>query len=152
VPNNKKPRAATFADIRSDVKKPRIEENPTEYKDQTPHWCFKHVLLDGTYRWSGMEVEKVREDVYGSLRSYGTMLWKEIDKDHKKTSCHSLKVEDLSPKVRDAFRKQVRDADDAFQLSVSGKGRIYGVRQGRVLSIVLWDPEHEGFPTFKKGT
>jgi hypothetical protein len=127
----------------------KSSENPDEYRKQTPFWCFRRVSLIGDHRWSSMDEEKERAAVYGALQSYGSMTWDEIG---QKKSCHPVEVGGLSKPVLESLQSACPGIESAYQLRIGAEGRVFGVRNGRVLSIVLWDREHEGFPTAPRNT
>ncbi len=121
---------------------PRIAENPESDMDRTPVWCFKRVITAaGSHRWTSMDDEKVRVSVYGALRSYSSMRWKEI---RRKPSCHPSEVGELDRPLRDVIQQHCPDVESVFQLRVDGGGRVWGVLMGATFQLLLWDPEHEG--------
>jgi hypothetical protein len=42
------------------------------------------------------------------------------------------------------------DIDDLFSLHLGGKPRVWGVRDGSVLRLLWWDPEHEICPSLPR--
>jgi len=39
-----------------------------------------------------------------------------------------------------------------YAIRLSGKKRVWGIREGRLFSLVWWDPEHTVGPSEKKHT
>lgn len=148
---NKKNRGPTFAERVASAKAagPRIQEDPEAARKETPLWCFRRVALSGRFGWTTIGDESERRTVYGGLRNYGSMRWNEIE---QAPSCHPVEVEDLTREIREAILREVPNLESAYQLRIGGKGRVFGVRTGRVLSIVLYDREHEGLPVELKNT
>jgi hypothetical protein len=88
-------------------------------------------------------------NVIGRLKHFETMTWSEIEgpKNHS-VSCESI--------VRDAQRRLQEinqdDVDELFSLRLSGKERVWSIRDGSVLKLLWWDPEHKVCPSEKKHT
>lgn len=46
---------------------------------------------------------------------------------------------------------EVQDrVSDLFSLHIDGKTRIYGIRDGRALKLLWYDPDHTVYPMTKK--
>jgi hypothetical protein len=122
-----------------------------DYGGELPLWAFRIVDLDGPWCWSKMDGGVLR-DVLDRLKQLETMSWHEIE---SKTGSHFIETGDTG------FCKQARDrlaeirqddADALFSLRVTGRRRIWGIRDGGILRILWWDPEHEVYPSHLKGT
>lgn len=44
------------------------------------------------------------------------------------------------------------DVDELFSLRLSGKERIWGIRDRHILKVLWWDPDHLVCPSIKKHT
>jgi len=79
------------------------------------------------------------------------MTWAEISKDKKKY--HPIRVDKLATEARKRLEElRQDDVDVLWSLRVQGKPRIWGIREGRVLKLLWWDPNHEVCPSKLKHT
>lgn len=61
---------------------------------------------------------------------------------------HLVPLSDLKKEAVDRLRElQQDDIDELFSLRLSGKERIYGIPDGRVLQILWFCPNHEAVGT-----
>lgn len=78
------------------------------------------------------------------------MTWLEIEKTN---DSHSISVTQI---VREAQNRLVElgqdDVSDVYSLRISGRERVWGIRDGSKLKILWWDPNHEICPSPKKNT
>lgn len=87
--------------------------------------------------------------VMGSLKSYETMTWSEIEGRRN----HFIKLSDCVKEARDRLQElQHDDVDELFSLRITGAERVFGIREMSVLSILWWDPGHQVCPSPKKHT
>lgn len=115
----------------------------------TPLWAFQVVDLGGPWCWSRMTADGIFE-VFGKPRSYESMPWRAIE---GPTGSHFVDRGRLS---REAQARLVEvgqdDVDQVFSLRITGRRRVWGLRSGRVLKLLWWDPEHAVCPAAKKHT
>lgn len=89
-------------------------------------------------------------EVMGHLRDFESMKWAEIEQG---TGSHFVKKGSLIKKANDRLGQiKQDDVDELFSLRVSGKKRIWGIRDESVLRIIWWDPSHEVCPSVKSHT
>ena len=71
----------------------------------------------------------------------------------KKANSHLVSIDKL---VKDARNRIVQieqdDLGDLFSLRLSGKKRIWCIKDKNILKILWWDPNHEVCPSHKKNT
>ena len=135
--------AADLARLKADQKKAASVADPEAYRSQTPLWSFKEIALEGQYSWASMDTCD-RRDAYSALKSYETMRWNEIE---QVPHCHSAEAAEMDARVRAFLAQHCPYVESMFQLKIGSKGRVFGVRVDRVYQIVIWDGEHEAFPT-----
>jgi len=113
-----------------------------------PLWAFRIIDLGGPWCWRALGGDGLVE-VLGRLKQLESMTWGEIEgAEH-----HFVGVGGCCKKARDRLAELRHDDTDAlFSVRVTGRKCIYGIRDGGVLSILWWDPEHEVYPAPKKHT
>jgi hypothetical protein len=118
------------------------------YEGQFPLWAFRIVDLGGPWCWSVLSGDALRE-VLQRMKEIETMTWHAVTE----TGSHSIDVSALSKPARDRLMEiHQDDVDQVYSLRVTGRRRIVGIRDGGVLRILWWDPEHEICPAPKKHT
>ncbi|WP_411572212.1 hypothetical protein ACK8HJ_21245 [Vreelandella titanicae] len=132
--------------------KPKIAEVPENHDKQKVSWQFSRAdLHHDRWGWHLLEHEAfVQMFLSGSLCGIESQTWAELKsgKQH-----HSIEVGRL---CRDAQRRlealQLDDQDEVFSLRLSGRHRVFGIREGAALKILWNDPEHEICPSTKRNT
>lgn len=129
---------------------PRAGSNPDDTNHLTPVWSIAAFDLVGP--WGKTRISEEEDHLWGQLytklKDYETMTWKEIlsNRDYN----HFVEVGRLDKPARS--RLEVLNLDDIeslFRFRLSGKSRVWGIREGRVFKILWWDPEHEVCPSTK---
>lgn len=119
-----------------------------DYDGQFPLWAFRIVDLGGPWCWSALNGVALRE-VLQRLKELESMTWLAI----AETGSHSIDVGALSRRARDRLIEiQQDDVDQVYSRRLTGRRRIFGIRDGGILRILWWDPEHEVCPAPKKHT
>lgn len=115
-----------------------------------PLWAYRIVDLGGPWCWSRLDGAGLRE-VLQRLKELESMTWAAIESG---TGSHF--IDDLTKLCRRARERLVEirqdDAATLFSLRLTGRRRIWGIRDAHVLRILWWDPEHEVYPSAKKHT
>jgi hypothetical protein len=90
--------------------------------------------------------------IHGKLAQFETMTWAEIN--HPNTGCHPIKIKDLCSEAQKRLTelKVIRFEEELFSLRLSGKERLWGIRERHFFKILWWDPRHEVYPVSKKHT
>jgi len=134
-PKDKKPRAIKLGNINK----------------QTIAWQFSKLDMGGKWCCKKIDVKTLWGFLYKKIKAFESMTWSEIYQDKDKN--HDVKKEDLS---KDAQKRLIKirqdDVDLLFTLHLSGMRRIWGIRDGRALKILWYDPEHEVCISSKRHT
>ena len=87
--------------------------------------------------------------IQDKLKHFESMRWSDIER----SGSHNIEVEDIHT---DAFDQLVEfkldDTEEVFSLRLSGKQRVWGIRDRNLLRLLWWDPLHEICPSPKKHT
>lgn len=146
---DKRPRPGAF--LPDPQKRPRIESDPGNTARETPVWQFHRldrVGHDDCRPWHEMSGSQLWE-IHQKLCSIESMTWQQID------SAGSHYIEPT--RVEAAARRRLErlgllEDDTLYSLRLDGKHRIWGLRVGRVLKVLWWDPDHTVYPAPKKHT
>jgi hypothetical protein len=141
--SHKAPRSS-FVDTRG--KTPR--GGVPDYAGQFPLWAFRIVDLGGPWCWSVLGGTELR-NVLQRMKDVESMTWQAIGE----TGSHFIDVSGLAKAARDRLMKiHQDDVDQVYSLRVGARERIFGIRDGGVLRVLWWDPQHQVCPSPKKHT
>lgn len=139
---------ARWRDAPRDQKKAVFTE-PSPALQETPCWQLASIDFDGPFGWRGATAQDIEHEICVKLRSFESMTWAEILRasggkgEGKGNNSHECQIESLCDGAKQRLREIGRDdLDSMFSLRLSGKGRIWGIRRGRVLQVMWWDPGH----------
>ncbi len=114
-------------------------------------WQIRLLDFDGPWGWGKMDAKTLKY-VHGKLAQFETMTWAEVN--HPNTGCHPIKIKDLCSEAqkRLAEIKIIEFEEELFSLRLSGKERLWGIREHHLFKILWWDPRHDVYPVSKKHT
>ena len=131
----------------------RIAEDPDSFMTMTPAWAFS--ICDREHeRWSISKCPDIYETIIKKLGAFEGMTWAEImgqsgGRAHG-TNHHFENVGELKKEAQKRLQElRQEDLDQVFSLRLSGKERLYGILNDRVLRIIWYDPNHEIYPMSK---
>jgi len=131
-------------------KKARRKEQPETTERQRIVWSISIIDRHGNWGWNDVKNAILWDTIMKKMKNFETMTWAEIK---QRKHSHSIPVSDLCSQAQRRLRKiHLDDIDDVFQLGLSGKERIFGIRDERTLKVVWWDPSHTVCPAEKKHT
>jgi len=145
---NKQPHTAFDLELH---KTPRIDpgNSPDRTSNKHPSWRFGIIDLDGMWGYRTIASQTLVLDIRDKLSSFEGMTWTAIES----AGSHFISKSDICP---DANRRlshlRLDDVDELFSLRLTGKKRIWGIRDNEVLKILWWDPDHTICPSPKKHT
>lgn len=126
-------------------------EQPTSSEHEKICWSFTILDYHGNHGWKDISFGGHKEQIFEKLACLETMSWAEIK--NAKKQHHPVSREKLSKQAQQRLMELKQDdIDELFSLRLSGKERVYGVRDQRVLKLLWWDPNHEIYPSKKKHT
>jgi hypothetical protein len=109
---------------------------------------------DGQFEWGQVSDPRRVRTILRRVMELEGKTWFDLQKADVSLHAHELSANRLSPEAEQAIADAKLDAevDQLFQVGVSGKQRIIGLRYESEFHVVWWDPMHEFCPSKKKGT
>lgn len=135
--------------IPSSQRVPRGIKRAEKTKDELLVWNIGSMDTGGPWSWHGIDPNTWWEYLCPAMRDFSRMKWSEITgRLH-----HPVRVEHLVKEAQGRLIEIGReDTDMLFSLALSGKRRIWGIKDREVFRILWWDPSHEVYPVPKKHT
>ncbi len=130
-------------------KRPRVESLPEENHKLTPVWTIETLQQNGPFGWSIIDGSFLWDDIIPKLQNFESMNWGSILGGNN----HEVPVSGISREAqRELIRLRLDDIERIVSLRLTGTQRIWGIKIGRVFSLLWWDPKHEVCPSSKKNT
>ena len=131
-------------------KKPGYEPGP-DPNSAFPSWRIGLLEMVDPFGWHEIEKDKL-SSIRQKFANFESMTWNEILVTHKHQN-HSVSLDKLCKDALNRLRQIKQDDIEALvSLHLAGKERVWGIRQGEVLKVLWWDPEHLVCPSLKKHT
>lgn len=132
----------------SHSKTPRIEHLPASSKipraayipndSGCPQFQFE-LDMDGPFGWDHFKIKEL-PDLLAKLFELQRCSWQEL----KDKGSHLVAIEKLEAPAQKRLRELKRDdLDNLYSLRLTGKKRVWGVKNNNILRILWWDPEHQ---------
>ena len=123
---------------------PRVERDG---EDEKLVFRFLRIDYPGIAGIEGDWSEATVEEIASIFRSHESMTWQDILKrthHDGKSASHFVKVTDLKKAAQDRLLELKLDEwERVFSLRVTGKGRLWGIREGRYFFLLWSDPKHK---------
>lgn len=154
--SHKKPYHPSFP---SSSKQPRLANNPQDRTlrvqspgstdHQTIAWQLHRVDHGGQWGWDLCHHQTFTDMILAKIKAFDQMTWHAL----ASTGSHQVSLSDLCKEAQQRL-SEIRqdDIDSLYSLRIRGKERIWGIREGRVLKILWWDPDHSVCPSQKRNT
>jgi hypothetical protein len=141
--NQKKPKASGPVAAKKEV---RSSTGDLGSASETPVWILSTFDLDGPWgsvACAAADLNKHR----GHLKSFESMTWASIlaaaGGRRAGTNSHPIKLEDLSKQAQDTLAFiSLEDIEEVMSIRLEGIVRLYGIRSGRILKLLWFDPWH----------
>ena len=131
------------------IKVPRQKEIVTNYKTQHPSWQISRVDEDGKWGWNSIGVDEFKSEILAKIKNFETITWAEILGDKN----HEVSISEISKDAKKRLAQlKLEDIESLVSLRLTGRKRIWGIRDVSVFKILWWDPEHEVYPSTLRGT
>src|SRR5680860_208464 len=104
---------------------------------------------EGGWGWQNVSRATVVERILYKLAHFETMTFPDIERAVK--GSHNVSYDQLCRDAQKRLEERgLEDLDQLFSLRLSGKERIWGIREGNVLRILWWDPKHQVCPSLRE--
>ncbi len=140
---SKQPRAKTTPTC---DKTPRAALTPNA--NSQPDFRADQLDVEGQWHWSdlkGIHIQDILKIIFHSQK----LTWQEL----YKHGCHSVYVSDLISEAQQRLREIGQDdLDVLYSIRLTGKQRIWGIKEHNILWLLWWDPFHSICECTKKHT
>ena len=103
----------------------------------TPSWRISKLDMLHPFGWQNVDAAKLTE-IRTKLAQFESMTWNEILVDSKRQN-HSVAVWKLRKEAQERLGAiGLGDTEEVVSLRLSGRERVWGLRQGAVLLILSW--------------
>ncbi len=141
--NSKNPRAATL---------PQDDKSARAAIFNNAHSCVEfrsnQMDIDGSWGWKGLSPSCI-QDLLGKIFELQKLTWQNLNQN----GSHVIQIVKIIPSAQKRLQQLEKDdLDELYSLRISGKKRIWGIKEGNIFWLLWWDPEHEICPSLKKHT
>lgn len=125
----------------------KIGGDPESFDKETIAWQFFRLDRHHAYwGWNRLRPPEWR-DVLSHLVSFEGLRWADLKGQaggrNRGTNHHPIEISGFNKSARDRLHElHLDDFTSLFSLRITNTLRLYGVREGRVLQIVWYDPHH----------
>jgi hypothetical protein len=127
-------------------KKPRYATVPNEHC--RPEFKTEQMDMTGPWGWSNFDGSHIQE-LFKRIFEFQKLTWQEL----RNTHSHLVNVADLDSKAQKRLKEIKKDdLDQLYSLRLSGRERVWAIKDGNLLWLLWWDPHHEVCPSYKKHT
>lgn len=115
------------------------------------HVAFRFGRLDHDGPWPlcGIETSAHRR-VLETLGHIGASTFEELA---GKNGNKGIPISNLGPKARRRLGElRLDDYEEVWEMRINGKERVWGLRDGSVMMLLWWDPNHQVCPSQKRHT
>lgn len=124
---------------------------PPDYWQANPSWRISMLKMIDPYGWHKID-KRTLDRIRQRLSNFETMTWSDILVVGKKRH-HTVSIDRISAEAKKHLRElRQYDIDELVSLSLTGLERIWGIRQGSILRLLWWDPNHLICPSLRKHT
>jgi len=142
-------------------KRPKAREGPTGRKEsrtgpsldpashdrETIVWGFAIADLEGPWGWRTEAAHDWWRAILPKLQRFESMTWAEIMQATggraRGNNSHFVQVQNLTRQAKSRLAEiKCDDVDALFSLRLDGTTRVYGIRDGRALKLLWYDPYH----------
>lgn len=111
-------------------------------------WHIRTIDKEGPWTWKQIDGLTL-EDILSKMADFETMRWSEI----LNRNSHAISVSKI---CKEAQKRLVAlkqdDVDELVSLHLTGRKRVWGIRDQNILKILWWDPNHTICPSLKRHT
>lgn len=102
----------------------------------------------GPWGWDGFDPSLLQE-LFQKVFESQKLSWQDL----VKNGSHLVDIEQLCPEAQKRlYQIQKEDLDQLFSLRITARKRVWAIKEGKILWLLWWDPNHEVYPSLKKHT
>ncbi|HSX38101.1 MAG TPA: hypothetical protein VLE95_04640 [Chlamydiales bacterium] len=103
---------------------------------------------EGPWGWDQFDPLQIKELLQKIFKNQ-KLTWQDL----RNNGSHFVNRSDLCPEAQKRLMQIKKDdLDQLFSLRITGRKRLWGIKEGNVLWLLWWDPEHTVCPSLKKHT
>jgi hypothetical protein len=130
----------------TESKTPKIGVAPTEHS--LPDFKSEQMDMDGPWGWKHFDSMQLQE-LFQKVFECQKLTWQDL----RNNGSHLVNREDLCSEAQKRLTEiQKEDLDQLFSLRLTGRKRVWGIKEGNILWLLWWDQNHEVCPSHKKNT
>lgn len=113
-----------------------------------PEFRAEQIDKTGPWGWDNFDSSQIQE-VFQKLFESQKLTWHDL----RNNGSHAVNRIDLCADAQKRLTQiQKDDLDQLFSLRLTGRKRIWGIKEGNIFWLLWWDPNHEVCPSNKKHT
>lgn len=118
-----------------------VTADPASIDSQHASWRFDLMDMGGEWSWQLISAHQLQVLQKG-LAALESLTWRELHA-NKNFGLKSIPVEDLpSPAFRRLRELNLEDLDRLYEIRLASAPRIWAVKEGAVLRLLWYDPNH----------
>lgn len=132
-------------------KEPRTapQNSPDSIMTEKPKWRVAFIDYEGPWGFNNVNNADKIKGVLDKLKNFEGMTWGEIEGGEN----HLISITKVCKKARQRLVEiNKNDYQDLFSFRLSGKERIWGIREMEAYYLLWWDPKHTVYLVQKKHT
>jgi hypothetical protein len=136
-------------------KQPKYSQinNPDSILKRRPVWRIDLIDIEGQWGWWNVSSKEKLLEIKNKLNNIQSMTWEEIDRDKKYNHfVDSNKIEENAKKRLSEKNIDADKIDNLYRFRLSGRERVWGIREQEFFYLLWWDPQHQVWPSHKKHT
>lgn len=122
-------------------------KNLASGNERNLEWNFSKLDIEGKWKLTAKDLK----DNWEKLRRLQEKTWGNIFQDSHNNPHHSVQIEKIIPDARKRLRELGYETEQLQGLlitfRITGKKRIWAIREGNTAYVLWWDPKHEICPT-----
>lgn len=141
-------------------KKPKVKNSPqlskhpkVQFQLGLPNfplaWRFSDCDRGGNWAWTNLQEPIQYKKVVERLQEFESKNWNEIER----SGSHPIPIQDIVISAKNRLRElKMDDIDELMSFRLTGKQRVWCIKQSNVMKVLWWDPSHEICPAPKRHT
>ncbi|MGV9006815.1 MAG: hypothetical protein ACOH1H_08780 [Brevundimonas sp.] len=140
----KRDKQTKFGATPQPVKKAKVSDPTIE--GQPLAWRFSGCDGDGPFSWAALVPGDKHRAVLQRLAAFEAMTWEQIIA----TKSHQIPLASLGREAKERLKAIERDdEDELMSFRIAGAERVWCFKDGSLMRVLWWDPEHKVYPLEK---